>query len=76
MASRQPPTARTGQVADVDARTNSRTIVPGLGEACAERMVLWELTYPESHMRGGSPPRLESYPIDEVRANYPDITFD
>jgi hypothetical protein len=47
MASRQPPTAHTGQVADADARTNSRTIVPGLGEVCAERMVLWKLTYTE-----------------------------
>jgi hypothetical protein len=32
MAHRQPPTAYTGQVADADAPTNSRTIVPGLGE--------------------------------------------
>jgi hypothetical protein len=42
----------------------------------ADRMVFWELTYPESHLHGGGAPRLESYSQDEVRANYPDLNFD
>jgi hypothetical protein len=35
--------------------------------------VYWQLTYPQSDMHGGGPPRLESYSVDEVRLNYPDL---
>jgi hypothetical protein len=41
-----------------------------------DRTVFWELTYPQSEMHGGGPPRLESYSIEEVRAHYPDLGVD
>ena len=31
----------------------------------------WELTYPQSHLHGGGPPRLESLSLDQVHARYP-----
>lgn len=30
----------------------------------------WELTYPESDVQGGGPPRLECLSIDQVREKY------
>jgi hypothetical protein len=33
--------------------------------------VFWELTYPQSHLHGGGPLRLESLSVDEVDARYP-----
>lgn len=30
----------------------------------------WELTYPQSHMHGGGPPRLTSITIEQARVKY------
>lgn len=33
----------------------------------------WQLTYPESHMQGGGPPRLTYLSQEQVRAAYGDL---
>ena len=33
----------------------------------------WELTYPESHMHGGGPPRLTYLSKEQARAKYGDV---
>ncbi|MCI0557995.1 MAG: Imm27 family immunity protein [Nitrososphaera sp.] len=32
----------------------------------------WELTYPQSHMHGGGPPRLTNLPLEQAKAKYGD----
>jgi hypothetical protein len=38
--------------------------------------VFWELTYPQSEMHGGAPPRLESLSLGELRLKYPKVNLD
>ena len=33
----------------------------------------WELSYPQSNLHGGGPPRLERRSADEVSARYPEL---
>jgi hypothetical protein len=40
-----------------------------------ELALFWELTYPQGELHGGGPPRLESYSLEEVRANYPQLNL-
>jgi hypothetical protein len=42
----------------------------------AETGVFWELTYPQSGLHGGGPPRLESHSLDELRRKHPDGKLD
>lgn len=33
----------------------------------------WELTYPESHLQGGGPPRLTHLPLEDAKLRYGEI---
>jgi hypothetical protein len=41
-----------------------------------ESGVFWELTYPQSEMHGGGPPRLESLSREEMRLKHSDVNLD